>query len=751
MQIPILTESTRLSPNSPVEIASSRDARIPGQTVSALGEAVSDLGQIMRTAQNQVDETKARDQISIHMRDGREHALRVGKPDGSDYEDIFSQYVDKNVPSIFSQYSDPALIRRIEVDAGHQKTAQTIGVRNDAFKAQQNYILKGNQEIIDMRVQRAFDNPDVAALDYVDFRDNHIKNLHANQVASTETATKLDEIARERISEAYFDGLLNKKKFNDAAQVLGATEQDLTLKLNSDELGMYGLKADGSHMLPMVGKDKKPLSPEVSELIRGLKPEKREKLVAKLQSAMELETKVKLHTINTNVQAYVGYAMNGQPVSVKEKASVRAMVENMSDPYLKAQYTEMLDTADKVAPIVEIAKEGTPDQVNKALAKFDQSLGNPQDLASRYKTDGIKQKAIDAIRKIQEERIKDPMNDALNDDSLAVLRQAAKGGDPEDVQNYIGRALDVQSHRGVPAHELRVTTKQEAQMLADRLRSAQMIDYATMANELDRIEQQYGPHFEKAISEVTKEDKSLPESVMLAAQVSNMGSKREILENLQKKKSIDEAFNQRSDTSKKELNDAVQEQIDKFSATLGANMRSAEGLTTVNRFHEQISLQAKKNMAMRQMDVDSAVEAAYTEIVEKNFDIVETNRSQILMPKKAAYNPELVERFTEDFEPRSGNYGALQILGVGPTERDIQELMAKNPGQTKEQITDAYRASVMANGRWISNGDQTGVSLVVDLMGRFVPVYRDNGTRVEFTFRELGNYTTPRDFPGLRK
>lgn len=751
MQIPNLTESTRLSPNSPVEVASSRDARIPGQTLSALGESIGEIGQIMRTAQNQVDETKARDQISLHMHDAREHALKVGKPDGSDYEDIFNQQVDKNVSSIFNQYSDPALIRRIEIDAGHQKTAQTIGVRNDAFKAQQKYILNGNEEIIAMREKRAFDNPDVAALDYVDFRDNHIKPLQGKAVVSAETAIKLDEVARERISEAYFDGLLNKKKFKDAAQVLGATEQDLTLKLSAEELGMYGLKADGSHLLPMVGKDKKTLSPEVSELIRGLKPDKREKLVAKLQSAMELETKVKLHTINTNVQAYVGYAMSGQPVSVKEKANVRAMVSNMADPYLKAQYTEMLDTADKVAPVVEIAKEGTPDQVNKALEKLGTSLGNPQDLGSRYKADGIKQKAYDAIRKIQEERVKDPMADSLNDDSLTVLRQAAKSGEPQDVQNYVGRSLDVQSHRGVPAHQLRVTTKQEAQMLADRLRSAQMIDYATMANELDRVEQQYGPHFEKAIAEVTTEDKSLSESVMLAAQVSNMGSKREILENLQKKKAIEEAFKQRSETSQKDLNDNVQDQMDKFSATLGANMRSADGLTTVNRFQEQITLQAKKNMAMRQMDVDSAVDAAYKEIVEKNYDVVQTDRSQILMPKKSAYNPELVERFTSDFAPQTGNRPGMQVLGIGPTEKDYQELMAKNPGQTKEQIKDAYIASVLANGRWISNGDQTGVSLVVDIMGRFVPVYRENGTRVDFSFRELGNYTTPTEFPGLRK
>jgi hypothetical protein len=310
----------------------------------------------------------------------------------------------------------------------------------------------------------------------------------------------------------------------------------------------------------------------------------------------------------------------------------------------------------------------------------------------------------------------------------------------------------MQNFRGIPSHKQRVTSDAEVQNISDKIRASLQLDPMIAAQELEKLDQTYGKHFSKVITEVAQKDKAIPESIILAAQAEDRLSRREILENLRSKPDIEKAFELRSETSKKDLSEKVTTTIDRFSAALGANTRSAEGLSTINRFQEQVSLQAKKNLAMRGMDADDAVQEAYKTVVEKNFDIINTSRSQIIMPKKAAYNAELVERFTEDFEPDpSGNYGMTGVLGISPSKAAIEQAKKEYPNADEKQLVEAYKVSVLSNGKWVTNEDQSGIRLVVDRGNRQELVRRANGTPVEFTFREIGNYTNPREFPGLRK
>jgi hypothetical protein len=752
-QIPVLTESTRLSPNSPVEIASTRDARMAGEDIQKFGNQVAQAGQIMRVAQNQVEETKAKDEIANEVSKAREEAIKRGKPDGSDYQDIFDQSVNKSVPGILKRLSDPVVIREVETDFGRQKTASTIGLRQAANRAQQENLLRGNEEIIAMREKRAFDKPELAGYDYNDFIEQHVKPLQEKGVLSTESAQKIAEKAKDRIGEAYLDGLISKKKFNEAAGVLGATEQESTLALSADDLGMYGLKSDGSKMLPMINsKTNKELSPEISQLMRGLTPDQREKYVRKLQEGLQKETHVKMRTVSDNVQAAIGYAYEGKGLNKQERAKVQGMVDSIPDQDIRNQFNEQLKAADKIAPLLEVAKNGSQQQLAEQYAKFEKSLGNPTDLAARYSVDSMKSKAMDAIRKVQENAIRDPKTDADGDEGTALLREAAKSGQPEDVQRYIQRNLEMQNFRGIPSHKQRVTSDAEVQNISDKIRASLQLDPMIAAQELEKLDQTYGKHFSKVITEVAQKDKAIPESIILAAQAEDRLSRREILENLRSKPDIEKAFELRSETSKKDLSEKVTTTIDRFSAALGANTRSAEGLSTINRFQEQVSLQAKKNLAMRGMDADDAVQEAYKTVVEKNFDIINTSRSQIIMPKKAAYNAELVERFTEDFEPDpSGNYGMTGVLGISPSKAAIEQAKKEYPNADEKQLVEAYKVSVLSNGKWVTNEDQSGIRLVVDRGNRQELVRRANGTPVEFTFREIGNYTNPREFPGLRK
>lgn len=765
--IPTLQSSQILNPSSPVEIASTRDARLEGETMQTIGNAANKLASTWRAVSNEVEQTKLRTEAELEMDELHTQIKLSGKPDGSDYEEMYSKGADRIFQSKIKDVWDPQLRLSLEKDFEIQKANGQLRTREEAFNSFQSHTTDGAKEIIGMMGRQAMNNPDTADAILQDFRGGFIKNLEGK--LSPKLLEQYYDLARQSAIKGRIDGLINSKRFGEAFNDLNATEQESTIKLTADQMGSLGLKADGDTYLPMVDRKGAALTAPRSELLRGLTPDQRDAFLDQIKRASEVATHTKMRVVNDNVSAYVQFRLQGKEVSASEAAAVRGMVSGLPAD-IRGQYQAKIAQADKVGPIIRKAMTGSRDDVAKALKSLDEIGSKPGDLAARAEAEELKRHALTAIAQIQKNDLEDPVAFGLQSNQDAATLKRAAQADPKMTPQFVQKSLADQSYRGIPMHLQRVMTNGEATANGERILAAQMTDPSLLANEIDRLDQTYGQYFPQAMKEIVKENKGIDPGIGVAAIMHNPNSKREVLTNVIQRKQIAQLFEKVEPEQKKYLKNDLESNKAAFMGALRANLKSADGLETLKTFEEQVEIQAQKNMVMKNMKPADAARNAYETVIGSNFEVV--RGTNIIMPRRAAYNSEFVARFVEDFKPSrssvetkfdfspGANGGmperkAREIrvnrwaddLGIAPPE----SMYAQNPGMPKDQVRANYQDRVGQSGKWVTNPDQSGVRLVYDNGVRQIPVVRANGSPVEFSFYELGNYVDKKTFSGLRK
>lgn len=726
---------TRLSPSSPVEISSTRDARIAGEQMQQLSQGVSKVGEFVADA----EVTSAQNFAGTAATSARLRAESESNKDGSNIPSLTEQYTKENLAGVRDQFSDPVVNKRMENYYQQVSLQNQVHATATMLDKKTKYGIDLTKDNFDQSAKRVEVNPELATIELSTARKNLDNNVKSG-LFSEFTAQQMWEVNAEKVANARVSGLIQQKKYGQIAQELGATDQDLTMEMTPDQLGAYGLQSDGNQKLGYKMKNGEVMDPAMSAVYRELKPEARDHYLNKIRIAREQDAHANVSTNMTLVRAITDESLKGNIITPANDIKAKSAIAGLPDE-IRPAAQEQYDTAKALAPIMYIAKNGTPDQANKAYGEFVSSRGVSDNPVIKNKTDALVSKAAAGIQSIWEEKRKDINQYSIdNNPDLAAAHAKSKSGDPVDMQNYIAKATAAAVASGVTP---RITTNQEAEQIGMSMKAAISSDPIVSMNELNKLEQKYGSNLPEVISEVHLKDKSgIDPSMVIAANMVNDGSKIMVFDNIKNKKVIEEEFKKRiPEDSQKSLKENLNNQMDAFQASIADSSTGMGSIIMTGAFRDQIEVQTQK-LILRGVSVKDAVNQAQGSIVDSNFSFVKTSSSTVMIPK--SYNTSTIAGFLSENDPRrntSGGHGGVNTsliskfnIGVNKYDR------AENPNVDENTLQKNKLNLISGNALWVTNSTQTGVNLVFRHNGSLEPILNKDGKPVTAAYKDLGNY-----------
>lgn len=724
---------TRLSPSSPVEIASTRDARIQGEQMQQFATGLGKIGDALADAQVTSAQYKSEEAAAK----ARQDAVTQSKdPAGADIPALTEKLTNENLAEVRQSFNDPLVNMRME---GHyQKISSTnsIFALAEETKVKSKFLVQTYSNNSDEGAKRILSNPELAPIELKTFRTN-MDNQVRQGVLSQATADGLFGVNADKFAKARVDGLIAQKKFGQVALELGGTEQDLTMEMTPDQLGAYGLKADGTQKLGYKLKNGEVMDPTMTEVYRQLKPEVRQDFLNKVKSERDKALHVNMSTVNAYFKAGVSALMNGEEISPQHEAQV-AGARNQVPEELKGIYEAEWQMAKELSPVMKLARNGTMENVNKALAELPDPEKTP-DIAQKFKREELRKRAVEGIQGIYQQKNKDinGYNLKINPD-LAQSYAAMQDGDPAKTSEYIAKAKALAVASGVTP---RITTDQQAQKIGMEL-SASMSDPYVSANYLQKLEQQYGAELPTVIAEVHEKDKSVDPSIIIAANMYEDGSKFQILENIRNRKTIEKSFSDGfAADQKNNLKEQINVQVDKFQAGISDSGSQMGSIKMSSVFRDQIEIQAQKLMLAGRSSSDAVAQATDT-IIGKNFALIPTSSSTVLVPKN--YSTAAIQGFFQENDPRRNPLGSaneisprlISKFNIGVPAKVIKN----NPSVPEQELQRRYFGLIKSQGKWVTNANQTGANLIYSDQGVLKPVLNKDGKPVTTDFKDIGNY-----------
>lgn len=728
---------TRLSPSSPVEISSTRDARMNGEQIQQLAQGIGKVGEAITEAEVISTEAKAAQAAER----ARNRAIGEANKDGSNIPALTDKYTKEEMVPI-RQNSDPLVNARM--DGHYQKIAATNNVfaMGEQLRYANKHLINTYSSAADESAKRVQSNPELAPLELQTFRTN-MDNQVKKGILSEATANGIFEVNADKMARARVDGLISQKKFGQVALELGGTEQDLTMEMTPDQLGAYGLKADGTQKLGYKLKNGETMDPTMTEVYRQLKPEVRERFLDKIRAERQRDAHVGLSTNTATIRAVSAMHARGDDVSPKNESQAMSAIQGLPEEY-RAGALEEYAAVKKISPVMYAAKTGTQEQAQQKFQEFVTSLGESNDPVVKEKITKMISKARDGVMGIWQDKRKDINQTNIdNNADLAKKYAASKSGKPEDIQSYLQAADALANASGVAP---RLTTNQQAEQLNMQGRGA-LQDPDTAVNWFDTLEKQYGNKLPRLMAELHEKDKSaIDPSLIIAANMSDVGSKRAVFSNMKNKPVIEEAFKKRYEAADlKNFNASLNNKMDEFQLSISDSSSGLGDVKVTSAFRDQVEINAKRIMVgASKISPSEAVEQSYTQLVDANFNSVRTSASRLIVPKQ--YNVEAIKGFFNENDPRkSSGSGREKFLGAQNSSLvsrfNIGVGSANVPKGVDETTANLrYVEKVTNSGKWVTNSTQTGANLVYSKDGILVPVLNKLNKPVTVDYNELGNY-----------
>lgn len=758
--IPRNNQSAQMQPSNPTPIAGTNDARIPGQSIEAVGKMWTGMGEGVKQEyqrleefqrQNQVNEGK--DELQNIYKGAGKHAEQTAKPDGSDLDKQFYDYATPKVNQVLGRYADNPL-------SNMEMQSYTKRLKNDADTSLQIHkvgMLETDnwnkyEQQIDISSDRIRANPTEEMLTAEQMSLNSdLKVKISSGVFDAEKANKLQKVIHEKQVTAYIDGLGNTKQYGKALNALQANQEDPNAftEVNPDQALRSGfitqseadaMKSKGEmYKVPaLTTGDKVRMTPELSAAFAGMPTEKKARLIDQMRSKLREDSDVKLSDLNASVHGFEKVAMD--PNGAYSPGLRRELIGKINDnplltTYAKIRLIDQVNTADAVnqqlkAAVVTPRKEfgsliqkmdaRISEGVNEAI-KFDPRMkATNEDISVKANRLEAQEKLARALHEMAQQDDKDPVSFNLqNDQQLSMLYKGTKDNTPDGnkaTQAFISQSLAKQAYRGV-THP-RVLSNAEVANYAQTLKAAP--DSGTASQIVDGLQAKYGPYFPRAMQELAGKDDDL--KAYGATAFAPPGIRENLVDAIKNKHAIDENLKKGGlwDTQKKAMESSVNDLMKPFRQAISSSVNDSSGEAISGKMQSAIELRVKRELVKNpDTNVADATKLAYQEIVESQYHIAQGPNSTVLVPRELA-DKRIVESY----------------MSVYSKKENMADLNLAVP-KTYSNPDDFYN-SLAKQSRWITTPDQTGVRLMqMDLSGKMQPVFDKYGKPVMKSYDEI--------------
>lgn len=759
--IPRTKEGQRIQPNNPVPVGSSGYAGRQGDALQNVGQGLMNIGKSLVQSDMRITADQATNDVRNLVAEGMDTAKRTSAADGSDMQQKFNEHFDSKIGDIRDKYSgNPFVQRQIENYISNTKNSADTELKLASMKKLDGYNFDRVGQLQKDSTQRIYANPDPNNLKAeLTSNTNLINDLEKNGTLSNTAAEKLRNDYYNQMGESLIKGMVLRKQYGRAINLLRANQEvaGSFTTMSPDDAKKYGyitdnestaLKSQGKNFeIPVMTKgDRVKLTPEQSFIMSKLDPNLRESMSQKLQAKMEEHTAVRLSDLNASLTGFEHMAMSGAVTDNSQVAKMKSEINSNPNLTVKARIRLMdrVNVATAMNEQMQLASVTPKSKMNEVINGLQDKIGKNSQAAimadprmveanTDFATQSHRQSAMgafkDQVAAMIKQRDKDPVPYLIqNDSSLEMLYRGSRdAGHTQEgtamLKKYNDALLAKAEYYGAPQ---KLLAKQEVMSLGDTLKA--MPSSKDKGDFINSIEQKYGAHFPRVMSELAASDPNF--EAYTSTIYADQAARANLLDSISSKKEVDKEFKKGGLFEGEEplLKTDITNMTIPLRRVIVNQNKQFGNLPVIQGVEKAIAIRAKHEMATTGATSTEAAQKAYDEVIGNQYHIVESKRGSLLVPKRIG-NMEInsPERFTQYMDTFS-NPNLFGELNVGVPKSN--------------KSTEEYYKNLAPDVRWIGNSSQTGVRMMEQLhSGDLRPILDTAGKPIEKSYDEIYKFS----------
>jgi hypothetical protein len=746
--IPRGKEAVRMQYSAPVAVGSTNDARVTGESIAHLGEAVAQFGKEQQGIERNLSQAEFVNDAENIMKEATEFARKnYSEKDGSDYGNKFYAYAQPKLDESLGKHTglDPVLrstlgsyLSRVKADMASDVTITMGKLKeennyNRLFKVAQDGAnrVRGDERLLESEVS---------------FFGNTLNNMVTDGGLSTATVEKIKKVQRGMVAQQMIEGLEDRKQFGRALNYLGAVQgtEGASVDMDPQQARDTGLIDDREladlvkngtvYKMPLLtGVDKKDLSPAAIAIFEEMTPAEKANWTDKLLARTKEHAETSMADLHANLQGFQQLVMEGEDVG-KYTKDLKAQINANQRMTLSARRRamDMVNSGAAVSKQIQLAAitphsewstvlDNLDEKMNLAgheSAKYDSKMADiNSDLGVIATRLAYKKHFYTALEKLKQKQHTDAGQSVLNSfKELQMLKETTKDGNPESTRKFNNALLNKEAYLGIAVNDRRLLTDNEAYGLAEGLKS--MPDSSSKDLFLNKLEQQHGEHFPQVLNEMAAIDKDLKDFTALA--FVPPGKRARLVDAIQNKKAIEEAINKneafKTGEVSKIINVGAIDRLGAVNQALGDATLDSSSVEINNSLRSNVELQVKAGLAKNpSAKVSELLDTAYNDVVGSHYNPVIVGGSSALVPK--------------------------QINGVNIPATTVAQFMVNH--NTPETLAKIGVDVKDIPTKWVTDKHTMGIKLIMTKNGQLFPVYNKQGKQVVFSYMDILNSSAP--------
>ena len=429
----------------------------------------------------------------------------------------------------------------------------------------------------------------------------------------------------------------------------------------------------------------------------------------RLASAARNELSQEQRQYASEAQDYVAWLEEGnEPRREFSAESVtRALGPEHAEPVIQE-----IQRAERLGSDVREMRFASPDEISAMVtARNDALMANPGNFRQNQRD---LSRLTQAIEERNKALVNDPARFTMQDDRVREkMERAQETGEPDDFDRFANATIAMQERMGLTPDQQRVAPEQYIQQQVARLSRAGVEEGGQNSYvAVQQLREQWGKHWPRLFGDMIEEGE-LPGPVMVMANMERPEQQRaaeELAEAINVGAKEYRGFLENAQSS--EVAERVASRVSEFEETV---LGIPGGEATARAYRDSIELLALRYAVVNRENPRRAADRAFDDVISKAFNIRNGMRIPVDQPESEVY------------------FGAQDRLA------DIDDMpldLPRQRGLTEEQIRESFVASLQANGRWVTNPDNSGLRLYAS-DGAAVT---SEGEPLEFTWEELATY-----------
>ena len=628
------------------------------------------------------------------------------KPGTKEYSTQLKQYLDDRFQKNLEDAPTNEARKAYQEKAGHIYSNNLV--EGEVFENKRNVeaYQQNTLEKVDLLSQEFENNP---RYDTYKARIDEIKNHVDNQVGSLydeESATKLKEKLEFKTSLGIMNGIHAKGQSSEGLKLLG---------MEYDKKNRALKPIDGY---------------QESDISKGLGPDQKAIWLDRFDHTIKSDHEITKQEVNNDVTDMVhDFVKKGVVDMDKYHATMFKIQESGIRGPEAAKLRSTLEAGLAAGREIEKLDRLPIDQV----LKFE----------SKISTTGFNSSTKDAIA-TQVENYKDLLIKNAQSDShqyildqnpkIKLLDEKAKSLRQDDVQALVNATKAAQSAMNFSPRDQRVSSKETTQRYADLITAAPNATVA--AQTMAQIEKAYGADAPAIFRDMEKDNRfdANGGAYLVAAHVDDLNSKKVMIENIKNGKAVNLDYKTSfGDDSRKAILNYTNNKMMAVDSALYKSDPSGAQSAFSNGLKYQVMTEAQKIMLGSHTTEQDAVDKAYSNIVDKNFVPVTSERSTFLLPRMSNGQP-VNQANVETYVRAHSSVEGFDSLNL----QTPASYKAKFPNSSDSELKSLYYNKLEQRNRWKMTPTGTGIMLIDEEPNNGnIPVLEKSKKVIQKSFKEI--------------